>query len=228
MPAKHRKPQSSSSSDDYDESDNEPPPKPAKKEAAPPKKIRIPVSQRNEVIQQKIRGIDHPDFSCVHNPSTQTWTVRRRKMPLDQSPKYRDDPIPPPVHQPAPAPTPTPPPPKEDVNLTWINMQSHVNDSLKKELGSLAEKYDKLASKYEEKKKAKKLPKKVVDDPIEDDYPHEYREPQRRPVPPKQPPTQQRYAPPPPQQRYAPPQPQPPKLKPGQYARGRALSIVDY
>jgi hypothetical protein len=184
------------------------------------------VSRRNEIIQNKMRGIDDPEFSAVQNLSTQTWTVRKRKFPLDQSPKYREDPIL--VTQPAhPAPAPAPaPPPKDDLHLSWINMQSQVNDSLKKELGHLAKKYDKLSSKYEEKKTAKKPPKELEED-LEEDEPPEYSEPKRPLVQRKRDPPPPSYAPPPPA--YTPPPPPPQRrLRPGQYARARNLSIVDF
>jgi hypothetical protein len=211
MPAKHRRREYSSS----EESDSSSEEVPKKKRRPAVVRIRLAPSRRTEVIQKKIQGIEDPEYSCSHNVATNTYTVRKRKFPLDQSPKLQE-PIPKP--EPTPVPEPVKEPPKPDLNMTWINMQATVNDSLKKELVSLSQKYDKLSSKYETKKKEK---------PVKSDRTEEqderrqkvYRERPRQPDPVVAP------IPEPPRQ---PPPPQRPQLRPGQYSRSRGLSISDF
>jgi hypothetical protein len=55
----------------------------------------------------------------------------------------------------APPPAPEPVSKKDSLDLNWINMQTHVNDSLKRDLEVLSDKYEKLAQKEEKRKKLK-------------------------------------------------------------------------
>jgi hypothetical protein len=146
------------------------PAKEAVKEEAPPKKVyqRLGNDKRLEIISLKERGIEDPEYQATRSAAGR-WTVKKRKFPLDQSPRIdntmqapatRVTPV---FSQPAPAPSvpepvappPQPAPKKDNLDLNWINTQAMVNDSLKKDLELLSDKYDKLAQKEEKRKKAK-------------------------------------------------------------------------
>jgi hypothetical protein len=181
-----------------------------------PKKVyqRLPNDKRQEIISLKERGIEDPEYQATRSPAGR-WTVKKRKFPLDQSPHLDTTagtaPIrvtpgafraPPPEAAPAPAPPPPAPEPKKDnLDLNWINMQTHVNDSLKRDLELLSEKYDKLAQKEEKRKKAKAKMAQVM----------------ARPPP---------QAPPP--QPQAPPARAPVQPRPGLYHRADKLSIGQF
>jgi hypothetical protein len=66
---------------------------------------------------------------------------------------------------------PEPEPPKEvkkdDLELSWANMPASKNDGLSKQLAEPSSKFDQLAEKYEEKKKAKALKAKPKKEPPE-------------------------------------------------------------
>jgi hypothetical protein len=114
-------------------------PKPTVKKAV----VRLSTARRTEIIQNKQRGVDDPEYSCVQTAAG-GWRVSKRKFPLDQTPKIET------VAGPA----------GHDVHVTWMNMQQTVNDSLKSELSLLREKYEKLSGKYEEGKSKKPGDKK--------------------------------------------------------------------
>jgi hypothetical protein len=93
--------------------------------------------------------------------------VRMRKFPLDQSPHLDITAGQPPMEIPTlqkvqaktiPAVEEIPvEKKKDDLQLSWINMQATVNDSLKRDLEVLSEKYEKLAQKEEKRKREKKV-----------------------------------------------------------------------
>jgi hypothetical protein len=100
-------------------------------------------------------------------------------------------------------------PKKEDLQLSWINMQATVNDSLKRDLESLSEKYERLAQKEERRKKEKAKAKA---------------QPPPKATPPPPPPVESRA---PPSQSWGPPPSQPvqPQLRAGQYRRAAPMLI---
>jgi hypothetical protein len=175
-----------------------------------PKKVyeRLASDKRKEIISLKERGIEDPEYQATRSAAGR-WTVKKRKIPIDQSPHLNTDagtpPFPPRAQAPAPVsvpasggshgPEPAPPPKKDNLDLNWINMQATVNDSLKRDLELLSERYEKLAQKEEKRNKAKE---KIVAKP----------------------------APPPPQPKpaAAPVQPQ----RRGQYHRTERMSISQF
>jgi hypothetical protein len=128
--------------------------------------VRIPEDKRQEIIALKERGIDDPEYQATRSAKGR-WTVKKRKIPIDQSPHLNTDAGTPPMpvqvrpifgvaRDSEPVPTKDPEEPKKDnLELSWINMQATVNDSLKRDLELLSEKYEKLAQKEEKRKKAK-------------------------------------------------------------------------
>jgi hypothetical protein len=160
------------SSDSSDSSSDEPPPKRRVRKVVEPKKsdpkepktsaprVRLPQAKRMQVIQDKEKGIEDPEYSCSKS-STGRWTVKRRKMPIDQSPHLDTTagtpqlPLKVAVKLPEEAPKEVPQekPKKEDLQISWINMQATVNDSLKRDLQTLSAKYERLAQKEEKRKK---------------------------------------------------------------------------
>jgi hypothetical protein len=151
------------SSDDDDSIKNKVVKKPVKAPVKPRKpRERLPISRRTEIIQNKQRGIDDPEYCCTQNPKTKSWTVRKRKFPLDQTIRHSEPIIPAkkvekeeePVVEEEPAP---PPKKKDDLELTWSNTQAR-NDKLTDMLAELSAKFDKLDEKRE-KAKAKRLAK---------------------------------------------------------------------
>jgi hypothetical protein len=110
-----------------------------------------------------MRGIDDPEFCCTQNVKNKSWTVRRRKFPLDQTQRH-DAPITP-APKPEVAPVPEKPEApadvkKDNLELSWANMQASANDGLSKQLAELSAKFEKISEKYEEAKKEKAKPKK--------------------------------------------------------------------
>jgi hypothetical protein len=170
----------------------------------PPKKTyqRLATDKRLAVIALKERGIEDPEYRATKSAAGR-WTVKKRKVPIDQSPdldRTAGHPTLPPVKAPAPEPAPEPEVHKKDsLDLNWINMQATVNDSLKRDLETLSEKYEKLAQKEE---KRKRLKAKMTPPP-----------PQSRPMTPQNPPPTQ--APVPPAHR-------------GLYRRASKLSITQF
>jgi hypothetical protein len=128
-----------------------------------------------------MQGIEDPEFNCVQNAHTKSWVVRRRKFPIDQTPRVnkQSGTLPPaPVETPSQPQVQVPVHPPNDIAVSWLNQQATVNDSLKRDLEQLSQNYARLADKYEEKKKKvkkekvkevkkEKKPKKKEDD--EDD-----------------------------------------------------------
>jgi hypothetical protein len=186
-----------------------------------------------EVIAQKVKGIDDPEFSCVQNAKSKSWIVRRRKFPLDQTPRLE-----------AQSGTPTPPshlvptseqprqaPQQTDSNVAYLNQQPAANDDLRNYLKMLGDKFDHMADKYEEghkkaKKQKPKEKKREPEPPPEDDIdPEALAELKRRYLEYLREEEEAQRAPPPPPVQQAPP----PKKPIGKYtpARGR-LSIFDY
>jgi outer membrane murein-binding lipoprotein Lpp len=139
--------------------------KPAKKKVPVIRpRVRLPISRRSEIIDKRKRGIDDHEYSCVQNPKTKTWIVRKRNFPLDQTIRH-ETPIPltkEPVKE---VEAPKEVPKKDDLELSYANSQAG-SDKLTKQLDELSAKFDRLSEKYEAKKKAKskvaKLAKKVA------------------------------------------------------------------
>jgi hypothetical protein len=222
MPARKAQRYDDSSSDDSSDSSEDISPPPKKKKAPAEKKppaekapqIRLATGKRLEIISMKERGIEDPEYSCSKT-TTGKWIVKRRKMPLDQSPHLDTTAGTMKIPDLQRVPTkeipkeeiPQEKPKKDDLQLSWINMQATVNDSLKRDLVSLSEKYERLAQKEERRKKEKA----------------------KAPPPPKQIPQQ---IPPqiPPQ--YQAPVPQQvrsqPQLRTGQYARAKPISLNQF
>jgi hypothetical protein len=126
---------------------------------------RLAAEKRLEIISLKERGIEDPEYQATRSAAGR-WTVKKRKFPIDQSPhldttagtmQVPPTPVRPVFNQPvAPVAQPVPEPVKKDnLDLNWINTQAMVNDSLKRDLEVLSEKYDKLAQKEEKRKRAK-------------------------------------------------------------------------
>jgi hypothetical protein len=200
MPAR-RKPISSSSSSSDSSSDEEyvPPPKPkAKTVKEVLKKVEPPVprtqgklaaAKRLEIITNKEKGMEDPDYACTKS-ATGRWNVRKRKFPIDQSPHLDVTAGQRPLPTPAPKAVEDGPPraKKADFQLSWINMQEQVNDSLKRDLELLSERYDKLAQKEEKRKKEKKaekpIPRPMPSFP-QQSFPQSYGAPSQPPPPPK-------------------------------------------
>jgi hypothetical protein len=122
---------------------------------------------------------------------------------------------------------------KDDLELNWINMQATVNDSLKRDLESLSEKYERLAQKEEKRKKEKKkaqAPPSQKAPPtvkIPPQIPPQY----QQPIPQQQPRQVEQRVPAPygtmpyPTSNYT---IMPRQLRPGQYQRGRPMSINQF
>jgi hypothetical protein len=221
-----RKVEEELSSDDDDIEDK------PKKKAPVRKRIRLPLSRRTEIIQNKQRGYDDPEYCCTQNPKTKTWIVRKRKFPLDQTHRH-DEPLS--LKEEAPVEEEVKEPVKEekkdDLQLSWANMQASKNDGLTKQLTELSAKFDLLAEKYEKKKKAKAMkakpkeaPKpKFVATPDNDEYEY-YSEDEPPPPPPEtrgRPATVSKQIP-----RQVPPPPQ--KLPVGIYRRASPFSISQF
>jgi hypothetical protein len=150
---------SSSSSDSS--SDDEPRRKPRSK-GKKTVNARIPSSRRLDIIAKKMSGIEDPEFNCIQNVRTKSWVVRRRKFPLDQTPRVtkQSGTLPPAqVEAPVQPQTQVPVHPPNDIAVSWLNQQASVNDSFKRDLEQLAQNYARLADKYEEKKKKPKKEK---------------------------------------------------------------------
>jgi hypothetical protein len=235
--SRHRRPPSSSSDSDErigrkveeelsSSSEDDVRNKPQKKKATIKPRNRLPISRRTEIIQNKMRGIDDPEFCCTQNPKNKSWTVRRRKFPLDQTIRH-EAPIEvkkevvveekkEPVKEEK----------KEDLELSWANMQASHNDGLAKQLAELSSKFDKISEKYEEKKKAKAKPKppkpKPKPQPKETEY--EYYSDDEPAPPPPRPATAPRQTPPPMAQQRQLPQ----RLPVGVYRRAGPLSINQF
>jgi hypothetical protein len=213
------------SSSSSSSSDSEPPPKkrkarePVEKAVKAPARSRLPQAKRMQVIELFQKGHQDPEYSC-NKSATGRYIVKRRKMPIDQSPhldvtagqspmkipelqRAQTAPIVEPVEE---------KPKKEDLQLSWINMQATVNDSLKRDLESLSEKYERLAQKEERRKKEKAKAKAKVQPP------------QKTPVPTVPPPSQPVYSVPPTQTWGSTPKPQP-QLRAGQYRRATPMLI---
>jgi hypothetical protein len=137
-------------------------PKPKRKAVKKPP-TRIPAGKRTDIIAKKMQGIEDPEFTCTQNPGKKTWSVKRRRFPLDQTPQVNAQvgSLPSPLAPVTPVAPVAHPAPSADMNVTWLNNQTVVNDSLKRTLEELSGKYEKLASKYEEKKKKVKKVKKA-------------------------------------------------------------------
>jgi hypothetical protein len=204
-----------------------------KKQAPARKRVRLPLSRRTEIIQNKQRGYDDPEYCCTQNPKTKTWIVRKRKFPLDQTHRH-DEPLPlkkevvveeevkEPVKEEK----------KDDLQLSWANMQASKNDGLTKQLSELSAKFDKLAEKYEKKKIAKAMkaqpkeaPKpKFVPAPEHEEY--EYYTDEEEEKPPEtrgRPATAPRQTPGPAAQI-----PIPQRVFAGQYRRAAPISIAQF
>jgi hypothetical protein len=148
---------SSSSSDSSSEEVREPKRTKMTQQTVPQGRARIAASQRLEIIAKKMQGIEDPQFKCIQNTRTKSWVVRKRKFPLDQTPKVDahsgkvpNSPLVPVVPE-------TPSHSSNEVPVSWLNMQATVNDSLQKTIEKLSANYDKLSEKYVE---GKKRPKK--------------------------------------------------------------------
>jgi hypothetical protein len=197
-----------SSSTDSDTESAEEVPKKVRQPAKTQPRIRLPTGKRLEIISAKERGIEDPEYQASKS-ATGKWIVKKRKFPIDQSPRLDTT-----------AGTPAlkieeknvqevveivPEKKKDDLQLSWINMQATVNDSLKRDLKALSEKYERLAQKEEKRKKETKLVGKTV-------------------APKSAPPPQQS----PPPQRTEAPQRTPVQLRAGQYARARPISLSQF
>jgi hypothetical protein len=111
---------------------------------------------------------------------------------------------------------------KNDLELSWANMQASHNDGLMKQLTELSSKFDKLSEKYEEKKKAKAKPKPKKPKPKETEY--EYYSDDDPAPPPPRPATAPRQTPPPMQQQRLLPQ----RLPVGKYQRAGPIRISQF
>jgi hypothetical protein len=179
-----------------------------------------------------MRGIDDPEFCCTQNLKTKSWIVRKRKFPLDQTVRH-EQPLPlksEPIVVEEKKEEPPKEPKKEDLELSWANMAASKNDGLTKQLAELSSKFDQLAEKYEEKKKAKAIKAKPKKEPpvkpnkleeyeyYSDDEPPYPLPPQGRPA------TAPRQTPPPMQQQRQLPQ----RLPMGKYIRSGPISISQF
>lgn len=230
-----RKAQRYDDSDSSDSSDSSPPPPkkryvrtvPPPKAEAPPKekkpRTRLPTGRRLEIIQNKERGIEDPEYSCSKSANGR-YIVKKRAFPLDQSPHLDTTagtmaipdlqrvqttlaPVKEPVKEIIPE------KPAKDLQLSWINMQATVNDSLKRDLEALSAKYERLAEKEEKRKKEKKAKPPA---------PRSVPQPANvsLEIPPQQIPAQI-------PQKFQQPRAQP-QLKVGQYARAKPLSLNQF
>jgi outer membrane murein-binding lipoprotein Lpp len=121
---------------------------------------RLPISRRTEIIQNKQRGIDDPEYCCTQNPKTKSWTVRKRKFPLDQTLRH-DTPlqlVPPKKEEPVVEAPVVEEKKKDDLELTWANTQAR-NDKLADLITELSAKFDKLDEKREKAKERARLAK---------------------------------------------------------------------
>jgi hypothetical protein len=188
---------------------------------SPRKRDRLALSRRTEIIQNKQRGIDDPEYCCTQNPKTKSWTVRKRKFPLDQTIRHSEPIVPAKKAEIEEAPVveeePAPPKKKDDLELTWSNTQAR-NDKLTDMLAELSAKFDALAEKRERAKdkariaKAKKLAK--LQAKKEKEYEYSYYSDDEPPAP----------APAEPQRPPAPTR----KLPVGVYRRAGPLSISQF
>jgi hypothetical protein len=158
-----------------------------KDEPQPPRKpSRLSPSRRLQIIADKQKGIDDAEYEATQNPVTKTWRVQKRKTLHSPSAKVEATSTPPEA-------------PDRDILVTWMNMQQSENQGLKAEMRKLGKKYEKLATKYEEKYRSE-VPVVRSEDPP----------PQASPPPQGQPPAQA--SPPPPS-------------RPGIYTRARRLDV---
>jgi hypothetical protein len=154
--------------------------------------------------------------------------VRKRKFPLDQTIRH-DAPIPvvknaePVIEEKKET---VKEEKKDDLQMTWANMQASVNDGLAKQLTEPSAKFDTLAGKYEEKKKAKAVkPKKKPKPKKVEEYEYYSDDEPPKQVVPKQIPQQKPHRQAPPQQA---PKSVPPRLPVGVYRRQGPLSINQF
>jgi hypothetical protein len=116
---------------------------------------------------------------------------------------------------------------KEDLELSWANMPASKNDGLMKQLAELSNKFDQMAEKYEEKKKAKAIKAKPKKEPpvkankLEE---YEYYSDSEPPYPPPRPATAPKQTPPPMQQQRQVPQ----RIPVGKYVRSGPISISQF
>jgi hypothetical protein len=150
---------------------DDPPPPPPEPIVSKPKRVKLSSSRRLEIINNKRNGIEDPEYSAVQNPDTGAWRVSKRKTLVSPSAKVEA----------------TAGPPNHDILVTWMNMQQNENQGLKEEIRRLGKKYEKIATKYEEKKKPKPEP---------EPKPEEQRPPMPSPMPTYIPPLPQRNSPP--------------------------------
>jgi hypothetical protein len=116
-----------------------------------PKRVKLSQSRRLEIITNKRNGIEDPEYSAVQNPATGAWRVAKRKTMISPTAKVEA----------------TAGPPGHDMLVTWMNMQQNENQGLKEEIRKLGKKYEKIASKYEEKKKKPKpKPEEAEDEEV--------------------------------------------------------------
>jgi hypothetical protein len=187
---------------------------------------RLAAEKRQAVIALKEKGIEDPEYRATKSAAGR-WTVKKRKFPIDQSPDLDRTAGAPGGAAPIGAPTPAPkqaakvleaspapiaPQKKDSLDLNWINMQATVNDSLKRDLESLSEKYERLAQKEEKRKRLKAKMARAVTPDVRAQMPV-------RPAPMQPPPQQQQR--PPPQAAAAVP-------RPGLYHRASKLSISQF
>jgi hypothetical protein len=115
---------------------NQPVPSP-KIEVSQPRPVRLSKVQRDQIIADHQRGLQHPEYNVTQ--SNGKFRVAKRRTPISPTANIS-------VTTPMPAPTPQP-------ELTWVNMQQTVNENITTELHKLRKKYKKLAGKYQDKKK---------------------------------------------------------------------------
>jgi hypothetical protein len=143
---------------EYYSEEEQPPPKPEKKKHKPPKpeqgRIHVPApekpppsrlsqTRRLQIIADKRQGLEDPEYEAVQNPRTGTWRVTKRKTLYSPAAKVEAN---------------SPPAPQHDILVTWMNMQQSENEGLKAEMRKLGKKYEKLATKYEERYRPEPVP----------------------------------------------------------------------
>jgi hypothetical protein len=113
---------------------------------------------------------------------------------------------------------------KDNLELSWANMQASKSDGLMKQLTELSSRFDQLAEKYEEKKKANAIKAKPKEPVKEYEYCSDDEPPYGPPEPVPRPATAPKQTPPPMQQQSQLPR----RLPVGRYVRNGPISINQF
>jgi hypothetical protein len=150
---------------------------------------RLNKARREYIIQNFTLGKEDPEYQC-QKLANGSYRVTKRKSYFNATANVESGST-------------------DDVQMTWMNLQTQMNESLFKDIHKLRKRYDKLADKYETAQRPPDPPQQIIPQPV----------PQQPPPPPPKPqPTPQR----------APPRSRRQNRNPFIYARNSSYNVRDF